>query len=191
MRQNRKIAFIVSALMSTGCTPSSVSTATDQKRVVSQGDLTYEQGVEAYKREDYREAAIQWRQSVALGNRFALNNLGYLAYYGHGMQADPSLAVDLWQKGAALGVSEAQWHLGIAYQEGKGVAPDPVQSYAWVRCAIDTATRNATDAHEEVEQTIANDARKTLVEIVDEIPVEKLADARQRALACIGAYKAR
>jgi TPR repeat protein len=194
VHQNLRTAFIVSVLMMTSCTSSTPSTpATDQTRIGSRGDSAYGLGVDAYKREDYPEAVVQWRQAVAQGNRLALNNLGYLAYYGLGMQADPSLAVDLWHKGAALGVSEAQWHLGIAYQEGKGVRPDPVDSYAWVRCAIDTATRNAAaaDAHADTELKIASDARVSLVEIVDKLPVEKLADARQRASACMNAYKVR
>lgn len=191
MHQRFKIGFIVSVLMLTSCTSSTATTVnTDQARTSSQSESAYELGVEAYLRKDYPEAVVQWRQAVAQGNRFALNNLGYLAYYGLGMQAAPSFAVDLWRKGAALGVSEAQWHLGLAYQEGKGVAPDPVQSYSWVRCSIDTATRNAAHGYEEAELKIARDARESLVDIVDNIPLEKLADARKSALACIRAYKA-
>lgn len=192
MHQSFRIGFVVSVLMMTSCTSSPLTPAsTDQARITSQSESPYEQGVKAYKRKDYPEAVLQWRQAVAQGNRLALNNLGYLAYYGLGMQADPSFAVDLWRKGAVLGVSEAQWHLGLAYEEGKGVAPDPVQSYAWVRCAIDTATRNAAHAHEETELKIASDARESLVEIVDKISPEALAAARQSALACMGAWKAR
>lgn len=192
MHQRFKIVFVISVLMMTSCTSSTSTTATtDQTRISSQSESAYDLGVEAYKRKDYPAAVRQWRQAVAQGNRFAFNNLGYLAYHGLGMQAAPSLAVDLWRKGATLGVSEAQWHLGLAYQEGKGVAPDLVESYSWVRCAIDTATRNAAHAHEETELMIASDARESLVEIVDKIPPEKLADARQSALACIRAYKTR
>jgi TPR repeat protein len=192
VHQSLKAGLIISVLMMTSCTSSTPITATrEQTRIASQSESAYNLGVEAYKRKDYPEAVVQWRQAVAQGNRLALNNLGYLAYYGLGMQAAPSFAVDLWRRGAALGVSEAQLHLGWAYEEGKGVAVDLVQSYTWVRCAIDTATRNAAHTHEETELEIARDARESLVEIVDKISPEKFADARQGALACMRAYKAR
>jgi len=34
------------------------------------------------------------------------------------------------------GHSEAQWHLGQAYELGKGTPRDLIEAYAWYRCAI-------------------------------------------------------
>jgi TPR repeat protein len=43
----------------------------------------------------------------------------------------PAQAVELWRPLAENGDAEAQLFLGHAYAEGKGVAPDPRQSFQW------------------------------------------------------------
>src|SRR5439155_3261665 len=45
----------------------------------------------------------------------------------------------LWKRGAVLGVSEAQWHLGAAYAKGQGTERNYAMAYAWFRCAITNA----------------------------------------------------
>ena len=45
----------------------------------------YNLGVQAYRTRNYPEAAAQWKKTVARGNVDAMNNLGYLLYYGYGV----------------------------------------------------------------------------------------------------------
>lgn len=76
----------------------------------------YNAGVDAWKVKNFAEARRLWSSSLAEGGPDeALNNLGYLYYYGLGGEARRDKAVELWRKGAALGVSESQLHLGHAY----------------------------------------------------------------------------
>ncbi|AEF22749.1 tetratricopeptide repeat protein [Pseudomonas fulva] len=188
MAQGFHIGFLI-ALMTFSSLPSSAfATADDEQPVETRNFSIYNLGVEAYKRKDYAAAAAHWREAITQGHNAALNNLGYLTYYGLGMPASPADGVELWRKGAELGVSEAQWHLGIAYQDGKGVTQDLLQAYGWVRCSIDSATRSAAETNDssrvETEQTIANNARETLLEITDAMPAPMLITARQRDLPC-------
>ena len=63
-------------------------------------DSAYNRGVDAYKRKDYAEALAQWSASVAKGNIDAMNNLGYLLYYGRGTDRAPQDGVQLWRVAA-------------------------------------------------------------------------------------------
>ena len=132
------------------------------------GESSYNQGVDAYRAENYADARLHWSRSVEEGELYALNNLGYLLYYGLGGEADPGRAVSLWRKGALGGHSEAQWHLGRAFEDGKGVGKDYVRAYAWYRCAL--ASAQAAAKHDpEVENEIARDVQKSIVVLVDKL----------------------
>lgn len=98
---------------------------------------SYNKGVEAYRAQDYTQALTHWKEVIARQQSpSAYNNVGYLLYYGLGTPANPTEAVKLWQQVAQKGHGEAQWHLGTAYVEGKGVPKNLVEAYAWHLCAI-------------------------------------------------------
>ena len=128
------------------------------------GDLAYNNGVDAWRVKNYAEARLQWERSLAAGGPDeALNNLGYLLYHGQGGPVDRVRAVELWRKGAALGVSEAQFHLGEAHEAGGGVSRNAAVAYAWYRCAAKTAGRlSGADA---TELAIQSDALAALAKI--------------------------
>jgi len=48
---------------------------------------------------------------------------------------DPELAQDLADN-ALLGDRNAQYALGLIYIEGRGIKPNPIESYAWLTAAI-------------------------------------------------------
>ena len=56
---------------------------------------SYEKGMFAFEDKNYVEARRQWSSSVNEGEVLALNNLGYLLYYGLGGPAEPERAVAL------------------------------------------------------------------------------------------------
>ncbi|MDT9002289.1 hypothetical protein RQP53_23615 [Paucibacter sp. APW11] len=121
----------------------------------------YNKGVDAWRAKDYAEARKQWQQSLAEGGPDeALNNLAFLLYQGLGGPAEPARAVELWRKGAMLAVSEAQLHLGQAYEAGKGVSRQPLTAYAWYRCAV--ATASLLSKSDDTEASIEKDARGAL-----------------------------
>jgi TPR repeat protein len=83
--------------------------------------------VDAYKAKNYAAAISHWSDSVLVGNTDAANNLAYLLYSGLGIAADKERAFKLWRLAAYAGQSEAQWHLGVAFEQG---AADYLRRYA-------------------------------------------------------------
>ena len=90
----------------------------------------YNQGVDAYRVKDYAAARLHWSKAVEERELSALNNLGYLLYYGLGGSTDEGRAVQLWTRAAELGHSESQWHLGRAFEDGTGPTQNLPQAYA-------------------------------------------------------------
>lgn len=154
------------------------------------GESSYNQGVEAWRAKNYAEARVQWSRSLAEGGPDeALNNLGYLLYHGLGGGAQPAKAVELWRKGAAVGVSEAQWHLGAAYEEGKGVAASLVQAFAWYLCASATASQANEDS--KTERAVANDAVRSAGRLAPRLTASEMAQAEALAGQLIAKYSVR
>jgi TPR repeat protein len=131
-------------------------------------ESSYNKGVSAYLAKNYAEARLHWSRATEEGEVYALNNLGYLLYYGLGGEADPKRAVSLWRKGALAGHSEAQWHLGKAFEDGKGVAKSYTRAYAWYRCALASA-QAAAKQDPKVENKIAQDVETSIVVLVDKL----------------------
>jgi TPR repeat protein len=158
---------------------------------LSQADESaYNKGVAAWRKQDYAEARKQWEASLAQGGPDeALNNLAYLLYFGLGGEAEPERAVELWRKGAALAVSEAQWHLGSAYESGLGLERNNALAYAWYRCAVVTAAALApSDATEAV---ILRDAQQSLDKLRARLKPSEQAQGERMAAELIAKYSSR
>ena len=149
----------------------------------------YNQGVNAYRVKDYVSARLHWAKAVEEHELSALNNLGYLLYYGLGGNADESRAVQLWTQAAELGHSESQWHLGYAYQDGTGTAQDLSRAYAWYRCAV--ANAQAGSDNRDAEDQIAQDASKSLTNLLKRLPANQLVEGEHLAKQYIGKYAKR
>ena len=146
----------------------------------------YNRGVDAFRNQDYALARDYWAKAAQAHDSSALNNLGYLLFYGLGGSADTVHAVQLWQEAAVAGHSEAQWHLGHALERGQGVALDKLTAYAWYRCAVVNA--QSADAGHGSEAEIAKDARTSLAKLLDTLPIDQLAAAEQQARQYIALY---
>jgi hypothetical protein len=149
----------------------------------------YNLGVAAYKSKDYASARVHWSRSVEQGELSALNNLGYLLFYGLGGPVDWDHALELWRKSAMRGHSEAQWHLGHVYENGDAVPKNLVEAYAWYRCAVTSA--EAAPRDDDAEAQIASDARKSLIQLLEILPPEQFAAAETLAKRRIAAYAAK
>ena len=149
---------------------------------------SYNKGVTAYQQKNYVEARRYWEQSIAEGQPSdALNNLGFLLFHGLGGAPEPERAVSLWQKGAILGVSEAQWHLGAAYGKGQGTQRNYPMAYAWFRCAVANA-ESATGPSKSVEEGVAKGARRSLEVLLDRLTPEEFESGRRFATEYIEKY---
>ncbi|GAB4060885.1 tetratricopeptide repeat protein [Uliginosibacterium sediminicola] len=163
--------LLVSALI--GCATSN-EVSTPEKSA-------YNRAVEAWRSKNYVLARQLWSAAIVEGaNDEAYNNLGHLLYYGLGGAEDAKQAVNLFRKGAALGVSEAQRHLGVAFEEGRGVKINYAQAYAWYKCAV--ATAGANKANEPIEETIEKDSKAAMeaislkMTITDRVEGDRLAN---------------
>lgn len=135
---------------------------------------SYNAGVDAWRKKDYPEAAKQWSQAVLTGNIDAMNNLAYLYFYGLGMPARISDAIQLWRVAAFAGESESQWHLGRAYEDGKGVEKDALKAYAWYRCSVHNARRKKDSDKRDIEAGIEQDALKSLQLLESRLSADEL-----------------
>ena len=153
-------------------------------------DTAYNKGVQAFRAKDFAEARRLWAQSIAEGGPDeAFNNLGFLLFSGKGGEADHDRAVALWRKGAALSVSESQFHLGHAYEDGTGVEQDRVRALAWYLCALATAQR--ARANDSLEQSIAKHAQESETSLRRELSSDELKNARRLAEQLIARYSQR
>ncbi|MBT9503751.1 MAG: sel1 repeat family protein [Burkholderiaceae bacterium] len=150
-------------------------------------ETPYNKGVAAWRAKNFAEARKQWEQSLAEGGPDeALNNLAFLLYNGLGGEARPAKAVELWRKGAALAVSEAQLHLGQAYEAGVGVDRNLATAYAWYRCAIATAAK--LSKKEPTEAEIENDAIAALAKLSPRLSVLERNAGEKLATTWISRY---
>ena len=146
----------------------------------------YNQGVAAYRTKDYVAARGHWAKAVEQKEVAALNNLGFLLYFGLGGPIEHAQAVSLWSEAAAKGHSEAQWHLGRAYEDGIGLSQSNVEAYAWYRCAIESSEAASTE--DTTESAIAEDAHKSLTKLLSRLSAQEFSSSETLAKQYIANY---
>jgi hypothetical protein len=147
----------------------------------------YNLGVEAFGIKDYASARQHWAKAIKDGGEIeAKNNLGYLLYFGLGGETDRTQAVSLWTAAAQSGGRESQWHLGQAFEEGKAMEKDVVKAYAWYRCAAGGLPSTADD--DDIESKIAQDARRSLIELLPRLSPSEFDSAEKLAKLYIANY---
>jgi len=151
-------------------------------------DSPYNRGVEAYRAKDYSEAAAQWTIAAEAGEISAKNNLAFLMFNGLGGEKQQEKAIALWQSAAMQGHAESQWHLGNAYEKGQSVEADQALAYAWYRCAIASTELHLKAAPDPTEETIADDARKSIISLTDQLTQAELQRGQQLANEFIAKY---
>lgn len=81
-----------------------------------------------YRNKDYDKSAKSWQQLAemdAIDKDYknlqvdVLNNLGYLMFFGLGMEKNQNKAITYWQKAITLGHYESEYHLCHAYADKK------------------------------------------------------------------------
>ena len=92
---------------------------------------TLDEGVEAFKKGDYKTALIIFEDLASKNNDKAQFNLGIMYGNGYGVKQDYLKAKELYEKAAAQGHSQAQYNLGVMYSYGKGVKQDYFKAKEW------------------------------------------------------------
>jgi len=95
----------------------------------------FEEGLEAYLREDYATALKEFRPLAEQGNASAQLALGFIYSDGQGVPQDYKEAVKWYRKAAEQGDEAAQTNLGRMYDNGYGVSQDYVLAHMWFNIA--------------------------------------------------------
>ena len=106
----------------------------------------YQDGVDAYKRKDYKTAYKLWLPLAEQGNALAQFFLGLMYAEGQGVPQDYKEAVKWFRLSAEQGLAQAQYNLGVIYGKGQGVPQDDVLAHMWFNLSssqgITTAIKN-------------------------------------------------
>ena len=98
---------------------------------------------ENYKKGNYQQAFVYYKQSAEHGYAAAQYMFGYCYYEGKGVDQDNKQAVAWYRKAAEQGYAYAQYMLGYCYYAGKGVEQDYKQAVAWYRKAAEQGNARA------------------------------------------------
>ncbi len=91
----------------------------------------FQDGLDAYEREDYQEAVRLYRLAAEQGHENAQNNLGLMYDNGQGVPEDDKEAVKWYRLSAEQGNAYAQSNLGVKYAKGQGVLQDYALAHMW------------------------------------------------------------
>lgn len=81
-----------------------------------------------YRNKDYSLSATAWRELAQLKNVppeyegyqiDVLNNLGYLLFFGYGLEKNQREAMNYWRQAISLGHTESEYHLCHAYADNE------------------------------------------------------------------------
>ena len=102
-------------------------------------------GFDAYKRNDYKEAFKLFRLSAVQGNESAQFNLGLMYYEGQGVPQDYKEALKWFRLSAKQGDADAQYNLGEMYKNGQGVPDDIKEAVKWFRLSAEQGNVKAKE----------------------------------------------
>jgi len=112
----------------------------------------YQDGVDAYKRKEYKTAYKLWLPLAEQGNAKAQYILGVMYVKGLGVPKDYKEAVKWFRLAAEQGITLAQYNLGVMYAEGEGVPQDYVSAHMWMNLSGSNGHKDAVTNRNIVEK---------------------------------------
>ena len=103
--------------------------------LISPVSASYEEGLAAAKKDDYKAAFKKWKKLAQKGNVDLQATVAVLYHTGQGVKKDYKKAFYWYKKAAEKGNSQSQANLGVMYAKGTGTKRDMVKSYAWYSVA--------------------------------------------------------
>ena len=97
----------------------------------------FQDGLDAYNRQDYKTAYKLWLPLAEQGDEVAQYNLGHMYDNGDGVPQDYKEAVRLYRLSAEQGLAVAQSNLGLMYYNGQGVPQDYKEAVKWYRLSAE------------------------------------------------------
>jgi len=96
-----------------------------------------EDGLDAYRANEYAKAAALWQPLAEKGDPIAQYRLGTLYAEGKGVEQNDATAFQWMQRAASQGDADAQYNVGASYIGGLGVAKSEAEAAKWFRRAAD------------------------------------------------------
>jgi uncharacterized protein len=96
-----------------------------------------EDGMDAYRQQDYAKAAELWMPLAEAGNAAAQYQLGTLYAEGKGVEQSDTTAAAWFARAANQGIAAAQYNLAASYAEGLGIPKDDAAAARWFRRAAE------------------------------------------------------
>jgi TPR repeat protein len=106
----------------------------------------FNEGVEAYKRGDYKAALAEFKPLAEAGDARSQTNLGLMYSKGYGVSQDDAEAVKWYRLAADQGQPVAQNNLGAMYVNGDGGPKDIILGMVWLMIAAENGHKPAADA---------------------------------------------
>lgn len=103
----------------------------------------FEDGVSAFERGGYVEAAKFFREAAERGDAWAQSMLGSMYNEGRGVSPDYAEALKWFRRAADQGDANAQNDLGLIYLYGQGVPQNYAEAEKWFREAADQGDASA------------------------------------------------
>ena len=101
----------------------------------------YEAGLEAWLRDDYEAALLEFRPLADQGDTRAQTMLGMMYQFGMGVPKDHAEAVRWNRKAAEQGHASAQFNFGQMFADGVGVPQDYVLAHMWFNLAASQGSK--------------------------------------------------
>ena len=117
---------------------------------------SYEDGMTAFRGEDYAKALSLLLPFAKLGNAEAQLKLGWwLMKGGDVVKQDQAAGMNWLLMAANQGEPQAQYEVGLGYWKGRGVKPDPIAAYMWLElCSGEPGFDNAAVYRDEIAKTM-------------------------------------
>jgi hypothetical protein len=135
------ILCVVFILSVTGCASQDVLTGFSHNYEI----VRYNDGLDAYKREDYATALEKWTPLAEKGIAYAQINMALLYSTGRGVPMDYTKALVWNRRAASQGYPVAQNNLGVMYQNGQGVPVDHAEAIRWYTLAAEQGDPKAKE----------------------------------------------
>ena len=103
--------------------------------LISPVSASYEEGLAAAEKDNYKTAFSKWKKLAQKGNAKVQATVAVLYHTGQGVKKSYKKAFYWYKKAAEQGNSASQANLGVMYAKGTGTKRDMVKSYAWYSVA--------------------------------------------------------
>ena len=97
----------------------------------------------AFDQGKYKQAYAIWLPMAEQGDPAAQNYIGIQHYLGLGMKRNFKLAKQWFEKAAHQDYADAQYNLGMMYENGHYVKQDYVKAFTWFYIASEKGSANA------------------------------------------------